>query len=294
MFFKTGIITRKNYRMIICCGFLLAVSLRIAALFSLKKSTYFNTLLIDERFYHNWALQIMNGTWISHSVYEATPLPAYFMALVYKIVSPQIIWIRIINIFFGSLTCFFMCLSASEIGGRKTGILALLVSAVYAPFIFYSIVPMKTSMSVFTFSLFVWFFFRLLNNNSRSLAFLVTGLAAGIMINVRPNYSVLIPMAAMFLLFFGCRDKIPYKKITFNIALFTVGILIAVLPIIVRNYIVSGEPVFFSSQAGFNLYIGNDIGKEEPYYRPVAFASSSPFKQGIQFNIEASRRMEKN
>jgi tetratricopeptide (TPR) repeat protein len=47
---------------------------------------------------------------------------------------------------------------------------------------------------------------------------------------------------------------------------------------------------FLVSELGYNLYIGNNPGNPSPYYRPVPFAEPSPFVQGIQFQIEASRR----
>jgi tetratricopeptide (TPR) repeat protein len=39
--------------------------------------------------------------------------------------------------------------------------------------------------------------------------------------------------------------------------------------------------------------MANNINNPDPYYRPVPFASSSPFEQGTQFTIEASRRVGK-
>jgi tetratricopeptide (TPR) repeat protein len=47
---------------------------------------------------------------------------------------------------------------------------------------------------------------------------------------------------------------------------------------------------FLVSELGYNLYIGSNPGNPSPYYRPVPFAEPSPFVQGIQFQIEASRR----
>ncbi len=48
-----------------------------------------------------------------------------------------------------------------------------------------------------------------------------------------------------------------------------------------------------TTQAGFNFYIGNNLQNSTPYYKPVSFASSVPFVQGIEFTIEASRRVGK-
>ncbi len=54
-----------------------------------------------------------------------------------------------------------------------------------------------------------------------------------------------------------------------------------------RNYHVAGELALTTSQKGFNLYQANRPGSRGP----VPFATTSPFEQGIQFTIEASRRL---
>jgi tetratricopeptide (TPR) repeat protein len=67
----------------------------------------------------------------------------------------------------------------------------------------------------------------------------------------------------------------------------------ALSPVLIRNYVVAGKLALTTTQSGFNLFLGNNINNPDPYYRPVPFASSSPFEQGIHFTIETSRRMGK-
>jgi tetratricopeptide (TPR) repeat protein len=57
----------------------------------------------------------------------------------------------------------------------------------------------------------------------------------------------------------------------------------------IRNYLVAGETSATVSQSGFNLYMCNNL----EYGYPLPFATTSPFDQGIQFTIEASRRSGK-
>jgi tetratricopeptide (TPR) repeat protein len=75
--------------------------------------------------------------------------------------------------------------------------------------------------------------------------------------------------------------------------MFVMGIALALSPFLIRNYVVAGKLALTTSQGGFNLYLGNNLQNPDPYYRPVSFATSSPFEQGIQFTIEASRRAGK-
>ena len=145
--------TAKQTYLLLSAILLLALILRIVALLSLKESIYFDYLLWDERLYHNWAMKIAKGTFHSSSVYEMAPLPAYLMAFIYRIFSPDILYIRILHIIFGVLTCFLIYLIGKEMADRTVGLIACLIACLYKPFIFYSIVPLKTALSVFLFAL---------------------------------------------------------------------------------------------------------------------------------------------
>lgn len=271
---------------------LLALIVRVIALLNLKDSIYFDFPLLDEGIYHVWATNIAEGTYQSLSVYEFSPLPAYIIALVYKIFSPDILYVRILNIILGVLTCYLVYRIGEEMATRLTGLFACLIAALYKPFIFYSIVPLKTSLSLFLFALTIYLFVAILNKKSIVKVFLL-GIAAGLMLNVRGNFVIILPLI-LFVIFLNLyKNKSSLKILTAHLAVYIVGLSIAISPFMVRNYLVSGEIAPSTSHSGFNLYLGNNLQNPDPYYRPVPFASSSPFEQGVQFTIEASRRANK-
>jgi len=65
------------------------IDTQISGLSSLKGTIYFDYLMYDERLYHEWAKALAEGTFKSSSVYEMAPLPAYFMALIYRLYRPM-------------------------------------------------------------------------------------------------------------------------------------------------------------------------------------------------------------
>ena len=78
----------ENRFVLVMAGLLLfAFIIRLFAFMSLKNSLYFDYMLFDERIYHNWALGLVNGSWHSKEVYEFAPVPAYFMAFLYKVIA---------------------------------------------------------------------------------------------------------------------------------------------------------------------------------------------------------------
>jgi len=285
---KPGVFSDRYFYLLLSAILFLALVLRIAALLDLSNSVYFDFLLWDERVYHTWAVKIANGTYQSSSVYEMAPLPAYLMAFIYKIFSPDILYIRILNIFFGVLTCYLVYLIGKEMANRKIGLIACLIACLYKPFIFYSIVPLKTSLSVFLFASTVYFFVAILNKNSL-VKVLLLGIAIGLANNVRPNCAVLIPLIPLLIIWNMYKGRSSLKILTTTLILYVAGLSMALSPFMIRNYLVAGESAPTPSQSGFNLYMCNNL----QYTYPLPFASTSPFEQGIQFTIEASRRVGK-
>jgi hypothetical protein len=56
--------------------------------------------------------------------------------------------------------------------------------------------------------------------------------------------------------------------------------ILALSPFMIRNYLVAGKFALTTSQGGFNLYLGNNLGNPDPYYRPVPFGDIFPFRAG--------------
>jgi 4-amino-4-deoxy-L-arabinose transferase-like glycosyltransferase len=283
---------------IIACGLII----RIFALMNLDTTIYTDFLLWDERIYHDWAKAIAEGAFQSKSVYEFAPLPAYIMAAIYRIFSPDVFYIRILNIICGTLTCFVVYLIGKELISRRVAILACIIACIYKPFIFYSIVPLKESLALLLFALMCYLLIKVISQSDSApggknkdafirIGFL--GIVAGLLLNVRPNAVVLVPVTILLVLWYGFRDKLSWKYLSIFAAVYLVGLSIAVSPFVIRNYAVAGKFSLTTTQSGFNLYLGNNVNNPDPYYRPVPFASSSPFEQGIQFTIEASKRVGK-
>jgi len=262
-----------------------ALILRVMALLSLKESIYFDFLLWDERLYHAWATELAKGTFQSSSVYEMAPLPAYFMALIYRLFSPDIIYIRIANIILGVFTCHLVYLIGKELANKTAGLLACLIAALYKPFIFYSIVPLKTSLSVFLFAATVYSLAAGLNKKSILYA-LSLGIFMGLLNNVRPNAVVLMPWLFLLIILGSYKEKRSLKIIATMLMLYVAGLALVQSPFMIRNYLTAGVSKPTTSQSGFHLYMSNNID----YPDGIPFKTTVPAEQGIQFTIEASRR----
>jgi 4-amino-4-deoxy-L-arabinose transferase-like glycosyltransferase len=285
-------LSARHFRLLVLAVLLCALVIRIIALIDMRDSIYFNFLMLDENIYHVWAEKIADGTYSYSRGYEFAPVPAFFMAAVYKLLSPEPVYIRIMNILFGVLTCFLIYLIGKDLFNRWVGLASCLIAALYKPFVFYSIVPLKTSLSVFLFALTVYLVLVVLRTYRPGLTLLL-GIVAVLLFYCRPNSGILAPVILLILIIHARRERRSLQSAVAVVAAFVIGCGIVFAPFILWNYEATGNLEANPSQFGFNLYLGNNLGNPDPYYRPVPFASSSPFLQGIQFTIEASRRAGK-
>jgi len=268
---------------------LLALVIRIVALLNFKASLYADFLIWDENVYHRWASSIAGGHAKMPPIYDFTPFPAYIMVLIYKAFSADPLNFRIFNILLGVLTCGLIYLVGQELGGRLIGFAAGLIAALYRPFIFFSITALKTALSVFLFAAVIYLFVIFLNRQSTFILTFLLGAAAGLMLNVRANFVVVLPLIALLILYHRHRCQNSTKTISRELLIYALGLIITVSPFIIHTYRTTGR-LKLTATGGFNLYIANSLLNPIPYYRPVPFATSYPGTQAIQFVIEASQR----
>ncbi|MBI9082534.1 MAG: glycosyltransferase family 39 protein [Desulfobacterales bacterium] len=264
----------------------LALLFRYLALWSLKKTIYFDFVLLDERLYHDWAVKIAGGTWQSGLVYEFAPLPAYLLALIYKVFSPDLIWFRYLNLGLGVFTCVLVYAIGRQLAGARVGLVAGLAAALYKPLIFFSVVPLKTALSVFLFAAFMAVLIRAADRLSTP-GWLRAGILLGLLNNVRPNALIIVPAVMMVYPVLCLRGKKPLKRIAFTVAAFGAGLVLVQAPFMIRNFMDAGRAAATTSQSGIHLYLANNIDQQG--HPP--FASMSPAERGVQFTIEASRRL---
>jgi 4-amino-4-deoxy-L-arabinose transferase-like glycosyltransferase len=264
--------------------------MRVLALYSLSRTGYIRVLLIDEQLYHTWASELAAGTFVSTGAYKVSPLPAYLIALGYRLFGSDAFYFRSFNIILASATCGMLFWLGKTLASRHVGLGAAFLAAIYKPFILYSIVPLKTVLEVFLFILTLLLFAQAINNRSVSLNVLL-GLSIGSLIATRENAVVFPFVVGPFLMWNDLQGVKKCQPAATRAAALLAGLALILAPFCVRNYITTGEPVLTTHQAGFNFYMGNQLDTMSPYYRPVAFASSNPFELETHFRIEASRRL---
>ncbi|MBU0754523.1 MAG: glycosyltransferase family 39 protein, partial [Planctomycetes bacterium] len=72
-------------------------------------------LLIDSEFYDLWAKKLAAGHWMGEEAFFMGPLYPYLLGLLYKLLGPDFLWVRLVQVFLGSLTCLGVYLLGKKI-----------------------------------------------------------------------------------------------------------------------------------------------------------------------------------
>lgn len=196
-------VIRRHPTLVLWGLLITALLIRLFALLSLRDTIYFDQLLYDEQLYHDWALAFLDQGAAAIHRYDQAPLPALMLAGLYGLLGSEPLFFRVLNIFFGTVTCYLIYRIGRRLGGQDVGLMACAIAAIYAPFILYSIVPLKTGLSVCLFGLVIMLTveipYRAKSSPRRTTKLLALGVALGLAAGTRPNVLILALLPPLFL-----------------------------------------------------------------------------------------------
>lgn len=246
---------RRNLTLDVSLVFLAALVVRLVHVIDLQSAPFFHYPLADSALYHEHALEIAAGDLVGKEAYfHSSPFYPYFLAAIYRVAGVDLLIVRVVQAVVGSLNCVVILLLTRALVGDRRGppLIAGLTAAVYGTFVFFDadilmipLVLLFSSISVL-----------LLVSGTGLRRVLVAGLLLGLAGLGKPNVLLFAPVAVLWILtelrwFVNWSHWRPAL-------LFTAGVMLAVSPITIRNYLVSQDFVLVSSNAGVNFYIGNN------------------------------------
>jgi tetratricopeptide (TPR) repeat protein len=285
----------------------------------IRDNPFFHHLMIDENAYDHWAQRIAGGELMGKEIFYQDPLYPYFLGMVYSVIGRDLFWVRVIQLFIGSLSCALIYLLGSSLSDRTTGFLAGIIAALYKPFFYFEAMIEKTFLAILLLSLFLLLLVAARPRRSFFL-WIAAGFALGLLVLVRANTLALAGGVFAWLMmagtqtagerrrerrpeakgaasrgerFWGNTERFKHKLIA--VAGFFTGLLLIVSPICARNYIVGNDFVLVTSQAGQNFYIGNNPQNLNGRYQPPIFVRPNPkYEQGdfrVRAEIVTGRRL---
>ncbi len=283
-----------------------ALLVRLAHVWQIRRSPFFALLMGDSRGYDEWARRIAGGEWLGHEVFYQAPLYPYLLGVIYAIAGRDLLLVRIVQAVIGSASCALLALAAARLfsgagpeRGRRAGIAAGLMLALYAPAIFFDGLLQKSVLDVFFVCLALWLISRSENTaehaenaksktfslrSLRSPRFFLLGVTMGGLALTRENALVFIAVILAWILVDAFRRAGPFGPAAApgpkgpglrTAAVFLAGLAIVLVPVAARNAFVGGGFFVTTSQFGPNFYIGNNPNADGTY-QSLRFGRGAP------------------
>jgi tetratricopeptide (TPR) repeat protein len=277
--------------------FAIALLVRLLHVLQMRRSPFFSVLMGDSHGYDEWAQRLARGDWLGQEVFYQAPLYPYLLGTLYAIAGRHLLLVRVVQIVLGSASCALLALAVARLFGRRAGIAAGLMLALYAPAIFFDGLLQKSVLDVFFVCLALWLITKTNVCNAelaapaetdpetslRSLRFLRSsswvwlclGLTMGGLALTRENALVFIAVILVWAAFAPPNQRRFSAQGARAAALFLLGVAIVVVPVAARNAYVGGDFYITTSQFGPNFYIGNNPSADGTY-QSLRFGRGAP------------------
>ncbi len=239
-----------------CAGiWALALLVRLGHLWLLQDDPLGHVLMGDARRYHEWGTEIAAGDWLGSETFYQAPLYPYFIGGLYWIFGVGQMTVRIAQAVLGATGCLLLALAGRRLFSPRTGWLAGLLLAVFAPAVFYDGILQKTSLGSFLTCGLLAATASAVYRPRRLWRWSLWGVVLGALMLIRENALVLAGLLPIWLAF-GWRKHSLASRCGWLGAV-AVGLAVVLFPVALRNRLVGGEWLLTTSQFGPNFYIGN-------------------------------------
>lgn len=233
--------------------FTLALILRLAYLFQAKSvDPVFYQPIMDALYHHEWAVSLINGGWLGKDAFFRAPLYPHFLALLYQIFGINLVVPRIAQSMIGSLNCVLVAMIGTTLFNKRIGIIAGIIASLYPLFIYFDNELLIPTLLIFLVLLGTYLILKLDAKDISKGAWFYTGVVWGLAAITRPNV-----LLFLIVLPFWIAQKLK-KKYTTALLYCGLGVIAMIIPVTIRNYMVSKEFVLIAWQGGTNFYIGNN------------------------------------
>jgi 4-amino-4-deoxy-L-arabinose transferase-like glycosyltransferase len=248
----SGVVASLSLPAVMGLVFLAALLVRVVTVLALRGSPFFDFLLVDAQWHHDWAAALARGDWSPEGrAFFRAPLYPFWLSLIYRLFGEDLLAARLVQAVLGAATASLLAGAAWRLAGRRAALAAGAMAAFYGPFIFFDGELLIPNLLLFLLS---GALFLLLGFAPRLLTAAAAGLLLGLAGIARPNALVLIP-AALWILWLtagGARAR----RAVLAAALLAPALAPAGW-VTWLNHRAEGVTVFIASQGGINFYAGN-------------------------------------
>lgn len=241
--------------------FLLALAYRGLAYVVMGSEVLFTQPVVDAGQHWGWAKRIAAGDFLGHGPDDVfkPPLYPYFLALLGVLGGwrlPVVWWTQYL---LGAGACALTAALTARLLGRRAGLAAGVLSALYAPYVFFESQLLTPSLSLF---LNLWFLWLLLSGPPPPAPrrWLAAGVTLGLSAGVRPD--VLLPGGLAALVLLQHYQAGSWGASLRRAVCLAAGVVAALLPLTLRNAYLTREFIPVAAYSGINFYTGNSLAAD--------------------------------
>ena len=236
---------------------LAALLVRMIYLYEMSSSPYFGAPFLDELYHLDWAGDIAAGKWLRDEPFFRAPLYSCLLGIFIRIFGVNFYLIRFTQHLWGVCAVLAVYFLTRRVFSRREAIIAGILAALYAPFIFFEGEMLDIFLQFLLYPLILIQIFRtwkmqtILNN-------LLLGILIGISAIARPNILLFVPVLLVFLGILWLKKRDSFGDVAFRFFFLFCGLILPIIPPALHNYMVGRCFVPISSYGGINFYIGNN------------------------------------
>jgi len=234
-----------------------AFAIRLIFLLEIESMPTFDYPIMDEQYHVELARQINSPDGLPREPFFRAPLYPYFLALTYKITGGSLFWCRFIQILIASLIPVLLMHLGLKLFNKKIAYISGAIASFYPTFIYFDNTLLITFVEVLSFLIVVYQLYRCQEKPS-AVNFILAGGMLGLGAIARPNFLLLAPFLLVWM-WLIINPKIGLGDTVTRYLMFIGAAAIIIMPVTIRNYMVSKEFVPIAWQGGFNFYIGNNL-----------------------------------
>ncbi|MBI3873259.1 MAG: tetratricopeptide repeat protein [candidate division Zixibacteria bacterium] len=214
---------------------------------------------VDSKWHYLWAKAIAGGDWLGTGVFYRAPLYPYLLGIWIKLFGDGLWAIKITQAAIGALSAGLVCLVGMRVFGRRVGFTAGWVWAIYGTMIYYET---ELLLEVIVVPLVLWAIWLAVCEYGhlpfRPWRWLAVGFVLGLAAIARPNVLLTVPAFWMWSVRHDRATATGRIRRWHGPLLATLGLLIPIAPVTLRNAVIGHDAVLISYQGGVNLYLGNN------------------------------------
>jgi Tfp pilus assembly protein PilF/4-amino-4-deoxy-L-arabinose transferase-like glycosyltransferase len=235
-----------------------ALLLRLLYMNDMVRSPYFGAPFLDELYNYTWAQSVAHGHLLAEKPFFRAPLYAYLLGGLFSVAGPDLLVPKLLQHLLGSLAAVIIFLLARRAFQRNAvGVLAGILAACYAPFIFFEGELLDISLQVFFYPLILLLALKLIET-PRLPTTAILGAVIGLSAIARPAIIVFLPVLLVFL-WINLRDHLPAASLRLkHMAVMLSLTVVVIAPVTVHNAVVGKSFVPIATYGSINFYIGNN------------------------------------